>query len=335
MDVDVPKPEAGQVRIKVAYAGICGTDMHIYEWDGGYPTNPPVTLGHEFSGVVESVGDGVDPSLIGKDIVSETYYHTCGRCIYCQTGRKNLCPERYSIGSSVNGAMAEYVVVPEKNLHFIPDGVSLQEAAMIEPLACCLQGVLEFGGITAGDKVLITGPGAIGLMCMQAAIASGAEAGIAGIEKDRKRLEMGMKLGAKHMIFTDDPEVGKKITEIYPPYGPDIVFDCSGAGAAINFGLKVIRKGGHYVQVGLTDRPTMLDMNLITLKQLSVSGTFAQNTQWWMRALDMVAAKKIDLKPLISEPYPLEMWEEAFADYEKGQGFKYLLSVAAEDARKL
>lgn len=331
MDVPKPVPAPDQVCIRVAFAGICGTDMHIYKNDGGYPTKPPITLGHEFSGVVESVGADVDPSLIGKRVVSETYFHTCGKCMYCQTGHKNLCAERLSIGSGVDGAMADYVVVPAKNLHFIPDNLSMEEAAMTEPLACCVQAVLEFGNIKAGDKVLITGPGAIGLLCLQVAISCGAVVSIAGISKDELRLKKGLELGAKNIIYTDDPNVEQTIREIFGEYGPDLVFDCSGAGPAINFDLKTIRKGGRFVQVGLTGKPTSIDMNLITLKQLSVFGTFAQNVQWWDRALELMAEQKVKVGPLVSEPYPIERWEEAFADYIKGQGFKYLLSLEAED----
>ena len=328
MDVGVPKPAAGQVRIRVAYCGICGTDIHIYNDDGGYPTRPPVTLGHELSGIVDAVGDGVDAGLVGKRVVSETYYHTCGHCIYCQTGHKNLCPERASIGSGVNGAMAEYVVVPAGNLHLIPEGVSLKEAAMAEPMACCAQGVLEFGGITPGDKILITGPGAIGLMCLQVAVSAGGEVIMAGTAADEERLALALRLGAKDIICSDRPDVDQVIAEKFPPYGPDIVFDCSGAGPAIQLGLRAVRKGGRYVQVGLTGRPTTLDMNLITLKELSVYGTFAQKTEWWIRSLDLLRRKEIQLEPLVSHVYPIDEWQTAFEGILNKIGLKYLLKMS-------
>ncbi|MCD8084574.1 MAG: zinc-binding dehydrogenase [Clostridiales bacterium] len=330
MDMPVPVPAEGQVRIRVAYCGICGTDLHIYGGDGGYPTKPPVILGHELSGTVEEIGPGVDPGLLGQKVVSETYYHTCGHCIYCQTGHKNLCPEKRSIGSAVNGAMAEYVVVPATNLHPIPEGVSLKEAAMTEPLACCAQGVLEFGGIKPGDKVLITGPGVIGLMCLQLAIAAGGSVTMAGTAVDEERMEMAKRLGAEAVLYTDRPDAEEEIARQFPPFGPDVVLDCSGAGPAIALGLKVIRKGGRYVQVGLTGRPTTFDMNLITLKELSVYGTYAQKTRWWVAALELMRQGRIQLAPLISHTYPLERWEEAFRGCINKIGFKYLL-VAQED----
>lgn len=320
-----PEPKEGQVRIRVAYCGICGTDLHIYDGDGGYPTNPPVIMGHELSGAVDAVGEGVDPSWTGRRVVSETYYYTCGHCMYCQTGHKNLCPDKKSIGSWVDGAMAEYVVVPVKNLHLIPEKVSFKEAAMTEPLACCAQGVYEFGGITPGDKVLVTGPGAIGLMCMQLAIAAGGIVSIAGMTADKERLELAKELGASEIIYTDKPDAEEEIAKLFAPFGPDIVFDCSGAGPAINLGLKVIRKGGRYVQVGLTGRPTTLDMNLITLKELSVFGTYAQKTKWWSCALKLMELGKIKLEPIISHVYPLEKWEDAFESSIRKEGLKHML----------
>jgi len=330
MERQVPNPAPGQVRIKVSYSGICGTDIHILKDDGGYKTNPPVTLGHEFSGIVDQVGEGVDPCLVGKRVVSETYYITCGHCLYCQTGRKNLCPDRKSIGSGVDGAMAEYIVVPAKNLHIIPDNVGLREAAMTEPLACCAQAVLEKGNITAGDRILITGPGAIGLMCLQLAVLCGGRVTVVGRKCDEERLQLAKELGADFVAYSDDENAEEKIKATFAEFGADVVFECSGAPSAINMALNIIRKGGRYVQVGLTGQATTLDMNLITLKELDVFGTFAQKTVWWKRSLDLVEKGKIQLRPLISKIVPLERWQEAFELYSKGVGLKYLLSLSEE-----
>lgn len=327
MDMPRPIPEAGQVRIKVAYAGVCGTDIHIYTDDGGYPTKPPVTLGHELSGVIDAVGEGVDPSLVGKRVATETYYHTCGTCIYCQSGHKNLCPERLSIGSGVNGGMAEYVKVPVKNIHLLPDNVSMLEAAMIEPLACCARAILGLAYITPGDTVLITGPGTIGLMCLQLAKQCGGRVIVGGAQRDAARLELAKELGADEVLYTDCPEAKENVLALCKPYGPDVVVDCSGAGPAINFGLNVIRKGGNFVQVGLTGRPTQLDMNLITLKELTVHGSYAQNTEWYIRSLELLRQGKLNLKALTSEPYELDNWETAFQNHIAGVGFKHILKL--------
>lgn len=330
MDCEEPCPAAGQVRIQVHYGGICGTDIHIYKDDGGYSTNPPVILGHELSGVVESVGEGVSAGLIGKKVVSETYYHTCGHCFFCLAGRRNLCPERLSIGSGVNGVFAKYVVVPEGNLHILPEGVGLKEAAMTEPLACCVQAVLEKGEIKPGDRVLVTGPGAIGLMCLQLAILCGGRVTVAGMKKDQERLQLALQFGAENIVYSDEDNAVNPIKSLFGKYGADTVLECSGANSAINMALDVVRKGGHYIQVGLTGRPTTLNMNLVTLKELGISGTFAQKPVWWARSLELLQQKKISLDPLISGVLPLSRWQEAFDLYGGGVGFKYLLSPIEE-----
>ena len=134
-ELAIPLPKDNEVRIKVKYAGICGTDIHIFHGHG-YNFNPPVILGHEFSGIVDEVGTCADKNLVGNRVVSETYYYTCGKCYYCRAGKNNLCNQRKSIGSAVNGAFSEYIVVPEKNIHIIPDNVSFKDAALTEPLAC-------------------------------------------------------------------------------------------------------------------------------------------------------------------------------------------------------
>lgn len=327
MDMPMPVPAAGQVRIKVSYAGVCGTDIHIYTDDGGFPTIPPVTLGHEFSGVVESVGEGVDPGYVGKRVMAETYYHTCGTCMYCRSGLRNLCPERRSIGSAENGAMAEYVVVPVKNVHVLPDNVTLVEAAMTEPLACCARAILGLAGIVPGDTVLIVGPGTIGLMCMQLAKLCGGRVLVAGTQRDEKRLELAQKLGADEIIYSDRPDARDKVLELAPPFGPDVVADCSGAGPGIQFGLDVIRKGGRYVQVGLTSKPMQINMNQITLKELSFFGSNAQNTEWFVRSLELMRLGKINLKELLSTPYEFEDWETAFQAHIAGVGYKHVLKI--------
>lgn len=327
MEVGLPVPAPGQVRIKVAYAGVCGTDIHIYTDDGGYPTKPPVTLGHEFSGIVDSVGEGADTGLVGKRVISETYYHTCGKCIYCQSGHKNLCPEKASIGSAVNGAMADYVIVPEKNVHLIPDNVTLKEAAMTEPLACCARAILGLADIAPGDTVLITGPGTIGLMSLQLAKICGGRVIVAGTRRDKDRLSLALKLGADVVLYTDQENAKEQVKEQAGPYGPDVVVDCSGAGPAIVFGLEVIRKGGRFVQVGLTGKEMTLDMNLITLEEVAMLGSYAQNTEWFIRSLELLRQGKIYLQDLISPPYELEDWESAFQGHINGAGYKFMLKV--------
>ena len=324
-DMPIPEPKKGEIRIKVKVAGICGTDLHIY-YDDIYPTNPPVILGHEISGIIDSLGEGVKDISVGERVTSETYYYTCGTCCYCRTGRNNLCNKRLSIGSGVNGGFTEYLVVPAKNIHRIPSNISFEEAAMTEPLACCIQAVLEKTKITAGDNVLITGPGAIGLLCLQLVKASGAQCILVGAPKDADRLKLAEKLGADLILDTSNKELANSIEKYCNNIGPDIVLECSGAEAAAKLCLDVIKKGGMYTQVGLFSRPITMDLTRFTLKELVLNGTFAQKWPSWEKAIKLLSKGLVKTKPLISEVMPLEQWEEAFDKSSKGIGIKYLLT---------
>ncbi len=173
--------------LEVVGAGICGTDLHIV--DGEYETVTPVTIGHEVSGVVVGLGDGVEDSWLGARVASETYFSTCGGCEYCRAGRTNLCPERRSIGTHVDGAFAPRVVVPSTNLHRLPDWLDAHAAALIEPLACVCHSVLEpEPAVQNGDDVLVTGPGPVGLLAAQVARAAGGNVHVRGTPRDDRRL---------------------------------------------------------------------------------------------------------------------------------------------------
>src|ERR1700756_4888323 len=187
---DVPKPSAGpdQVVIKVDSAGICGTDLHIYLDE--FETYPPVTIGHETAGTVVEIGPEVTGWTVGDRVTTETYFYTCGECAPCRQGRPNLCRRRRSIGSKQDGAFARYLLTPAANLHRVPDDLDLESAALTEPLACAVHGILETAGVQAGDNVAITGPGPIGLLALQLAKVAGATVALMGTDVDHERLAL-------------------------------------------------------------------------------------------------------------------------------------------------
>ena len=234
---DVP---AGCVRLAVRAAGICGTDLHIEA--GEYPSVPPVTMGHEVCGTVVETGAGVDAAWDGERVVSETYFSTCGRCRHCRAGRPNLCPERRSIGTHVDGAFAESVVVPAHGLHRVPEALADAAAALCEPLACVCQSLLDPPAIMPGDRVLVVGPGAIGLLAAQVAAAGGAEVEVRGTAQDGPRLALARDLGCETSLAGEDALDG----DAY-----DVTVDCSGAGPGIADALRAARPGGRHVQIGL------------------------------------------------------------------------------------
>jgi L-iditol 2-dehydrogenase len=310
-DRDEPQVTAGQVVLDVAAAGICGTDLHIE--DGEYASRPPVTMGHEVSGVVAELGEGVDEAWRGARVVTETYFSTCGRCEWCTSGRTNLCPERRSIGSFVDGGFAPRLLVPARNLHRIPDWLDTRAASMTEPLACCCQS-LPPGSVARGDSVLVVGPGPVGLLAAQVARAAGGEVHVRGTPRDASRLEAAAALGFSTST-TEDGEAG--------PF--DVVVECSGHEAGMAFAFESAGRGARYVQIGLAGKAVTLPFDLTCFKELTITSGNASTPASWDRALELIEQRLVDLDTLLSEAVPLEEWEQAFAATRAGAGIKYVL----------
>jgi L-iditol 2-dehydrogenase len=322
---EVPQPEAGpgQVLVAVRAAGICGTDLHIYHDE--YPTRPPVVLGHELAGEVAAVGEGVSRVAAGDRVTTETYFHLCGVCRYCRSGQPNLCPERRSIGSGVDGGFARYVVAPERNVHRLPDRLSFAEAALTEPLACVVHGALELPKVTAGDVAVVAGPGAIGLLTLQVARAAGAAVVVLGTAADRRRLALARELGATAAIDIEAEDAAPIIQELSGGWGADIVYECSGAGPAALDLLTHARRGGQYAQIGLFGKPVAWDLDQVCMKELRVTGSNASVPSAWRTALRLLGEGSVRTAPLISDVYPLQRWDEAFQRFERREGVKLLL----------
>jgi L-iditol 2-dehydrogenase len=311
--VERPEPaaRARHVVLDVVAAGICGTDLHIV--DDEFPSTAPVTLGHEISGVVASLGEGVDGAWQGARVVSETYFSTCGTCAWCRAGRRNLCPERRSLGSAVDGGFAPRVEVPLENLHRIPDWLDGMAAPLLEPLACCCQSLPE-GVVGDGDDVLVVGPGPVGLLAAQVATAAGGAVHVRGVPRDATRLSLAASLG-----------FATSTTEAESPGEFDVVVECSGHESGMTFALESVRRGGRYVQIGLAGKPVSLPFDLVCFKELTVTSGNASTSASWRRALALVDSRAVALEPLVSAAVPLECWEEAFADIRAGAGVKHVL----------
>ncbi len=322
-EAPVPEPGPGQVLLAVRAAGICGTDLHIYHDE--YPTQPPVILGHELAGEVAAVGEGVAGVKPGARVTTETYFHLCGTCRFCRGGQPNLCPERRSIGSGVNGGFAPYVVVPERNVHMLPEGLSFREAALPEPLACVVHGALELPKVTAGDIAVIAGPGAIGLLTLQAAQAAGASVIVLGTNVDHRRLDLARELGAAAAIDIGEEDAAPIVQSLTGGWGADVVFECSGAGPAALGLLAHLRRGGQYAQIGLFGKPVAWDLDQVCLKELRVTGSNASIPSAWRTALRLLAEGRVQTAPLISDVFPLAGWDEAFARFERREGVKVML----------
>jgi L-iditol 2-dehydrogenase len=329
-EIEEPAPPAGHVKIAVRAAGICGTDLHIYYDE--YRSFPPVVLGHEISGEVAEVGPGVERVRAGDRVTTETYASTCGSCRYCRAGRANLCPERRSIGSGVNGGFASYLVVPEHNVRVLPEHVSFEEGALTEPLACVVHGVLETSTVTPGDLAVIAGPGAIGLLTLQVVRAAGAHTIVLGTDVDEHRLQTARALGAEAALNVLRDDYRSRIDALTDGNGADIVYECSGAGPAAQMLLDLVRRGGRYAQIGLSGKPVSWNLDHVVMKELTVTGSFASTPSSWGRALRLMADGSVNLKPLISGIFPITEWRTAFDIVEQRSGLKTLLRPVEEPA---
>lgn len=325
-DIEEPTPQLGQVKIKVRAAGICGTDLHIYKDE--FRSFPPVVLGHEIAGEIDELGDGVIGSGLeaGMRVTTETYFSTCGICAYCRTGHQNLCLNRRSIGSAVNGGFTNYLVVPAKNIHPLPDNLGFQAGALTEPLACVVHGVLTHNTVAAGDVAVIAGPGAIGLLTLQVVKACGATVVMLGTNADEARLVLAKQLGADHIVNVQHSDPKTLIAEITPEgLGADVVYECSGAGAAAQQLLEVARRGGRYVQIGLFGKPIAWDLDQVCYRELTVTGSNASVPWAWTRALQLLESGLVKTDPLITHTFPVTEWQQAFDTFEAKHGVKMIL----------
>ena len=319
---DIAEPQAGpgQALIRVRAAGICGTDLHIYHDE--FKTVPPVVMGHEVAGDVVAVGPDTDAPL-GARVTTETYFSTCGHCRYCRDGRTNLCLQRKSIGSGVNGGFTDYVVVPAANLHVLPESIDFEAGALTEPLACVVHGVLNMRTVRAGDVAVIAGPGAIGLLTLQVVKAAGATVVMLGTDADAHRLALARELGADYTLNVQQDDPTALVAAITDEgLGADVVYECSGAGPAAQQLLPLVRRRGRYAQIGLFGKPVAWDLDQICYKELTVTGSNASVPSSWTRALRLMAAGTVRTAPLISHRFPVSEWQRAFDVFDRKEGIK-------------
>ena len=260
--VNKPKIDENGVLIRVKVTGICGSDIHVQNWDTNLPINPPVIIGHEFSGEVVEVGSSVEGFEVGDRVVPETSYHVCGVCLPCRTGRYNACAERLILGYSFDGGFAEYCAVPSRLVHHLPDNVSFEAGALCEPLAACLNGIFDRTEITPGDIVAIAGPGPIGLLCLQLVKSQGAYVILCGASGDEERLDLGKKLGADVVLNVEEQDPIDAISELTDGTGCDAFIECSGSPAAVHMGLEITCRLGQYTQIGLFGHDVAIDLDI-------------------------------------------------------------------------
>lgn len=323
---EVPRPERlgdDEALLRSEAVGICGSDVHQYHNTQSWKVNVPVVLGHEFCGTVAEVGHGVKDFKPGDRVASETAARICGRCAYCRSGEYNLCPQRLGFGYGLDGAMAEYVRVPARCLHHLPDSVSFEKAALTEPCCVAYNATCMKTHVRPGDRVLVLGPGAIGLLCLSLAKLSGAGwLGVAGLKQDRERLALGAKLGAGHVLDGTAEENLAAIRSTGDGLGVDVVIDATGHSAPLHFALSAIRPGGQITKVGWGPQPLNFSLDPLVQKAARIQGSFSHNWAIWEKVIGLMAAGQLDPTPLIRRVEPLSRWQLCFEEMARGEAVK-------------
>ncbi len=323
-DKEIPQPGAGEVKIEVKYAGICGSDIHTYE--GHYKVGVPVTLGHEFSGEVVEVGEDVTEFKPGDRVTSETTFYICGECEYCQNGDYNLCNYRKGLGTQQDGGFAKYLVARKDSVHHLPDNVDYKSAAMTEPLACTHHAVAKTE-INEGDVVVVIGPGPIGLFTAQVAKSRGATVIITGLTNDRVRLNKAEEIGIDYAVDTQKQDLKELVNGLTDGYGADIVFECSGAAPAAKQGLDLLRKKGQYGQVGIFARPEIeFDLEKVIQKEIRLVGSRSQKPADWEPSLELMNNGRVNAKAMVTHEFDITEWDKAYEAIKSGEAIKVLLT---------
>lgn len=307
-DRPVPQCGAGQVLIRIAYAGICGSDLHIYN-KGMFIQNIPEIMGHEFSGTVAGTGAGVTSFKVGDKVTANPMV-TCGECVACRTGFPGSCSHLGFIGEVRPGAYAQYIVLPEKDVVATPNHADLKQLALAEPLAVALN-ICEKASLKENDRVLIVGPGPIGLLTLLAARAVYGVKDITVMGRSKARLELAAKLGAK--VITGDSSGSPDSESSYCTDGfYDVVIEAAGNASAFNTAVSHVLPGGRVYVVSIFEDDFIFDINEIVAKQISVTGCNVYSTEHIRQAAELIADGKVDVTPLISGVYRPEECSDAF-----------------------
>jgi 2-desacetyl-2-hydroxyethyl bacteriochlorophyllide A dehydrogenase len=306
-EVDEPEATEDQVVVEVKAAGICGSDVkHLLR-----VRETPVILGHECSGEIVEVGSRVEGWSVGDRVVTETSGHVCGRCYYCMTGDYHLCRERRGLGSGMDGVFTRFIALPPRLLHAIPDGLSYDEAALVQPCADIANAVIRKADVCPGDTVVVLGPGPMGLLTTQIAKARGAstvvQTGHRGV-----RLGIAGKIGADVTIPVEEEDPVERVMGLTGGLGADVVFEASGAGSAALQAFEIVRRKGQVTFIASPPSPVDFGFRGILGKALTVRGSIMSKWIDYERAIGMMSTGAVRAAPIITHRFPITEWREAF-----------------------
>jgi threonine 3-dehydrogenase len=328
--IAVPAIGPSDVLVKVKRAGVCGTDLHIFDWDAWAQRRikPPLTVGHEFMGAVAAIGPAVRGVAIG-DRVSAEGHISCGNCLLCRTGEAHICEHVQIIGVDTDGAFATYVRVPAVNVWRLDPGIPDDWAAVYDPLGNAVHTVMAAG--VSAKSVVITGVGSIGLMAIPVARAAGAAA-VYAVDVNPAKLELAARVGADGTLLASDPNLVDEVLRRTNGDGVDVLLEMSGSGAAIDAGLAMVRNGGRAALLGIPSGDVKINLaERIIFKGLTVLGINGRKMfETWYQAEAFLRSGRVDLTPIITHVLPLGAYEECFELMRSGRAAKIVLDVEAE-----
>ena len=320
---DLPRPEFGpdDVLLEVEAVGVCGSDLHQWTGSHSWPVNYPVVLGHEFGGRIVEAGADVQNWKAGDQVVSETAAVIDPDSPLTRGGLYNLDPRRKGFGYGVNGAMTRFVRVPARCLHRVPAGLPMAEAALTEPCCVAYNAVVNNARVRPGDRVVVLGPGPIGILCVAMARLLGAQVALVGLERDRVRLEIARHYGCE--IIIGDAAAWARDRD---GLGVDGVIDAAGSSAALKVALDLVRPNGWISKVGWGPQPLNFSLDPLVQKNVTLQGSFSHNWPVWERVLALMAARQLDVRPIIGGSWQLNDWHEAFDKMHRGDIVKAVLT---------
>lgn len=319
---EIDKPEIGEedVLLEIANVGVCGSDLHQWTADHSWPVNYPVVLGHEFAGHIVAIGNRVMGWKLLDRVVSETAAIINPNNPLSRTGLYNLDPDRKGFGYGVNGAMTRFVKVPARCLHRIPDHLPFEEACLTEPCCVAYNAVVGNSRIKPGDRVIVLGPGTIGILCAAVAKLCGAEVAVVGLEGDRNRLEIAQQYGCE-IIIGDATAWSKRSDGL----GADFVIDAAGSSITLKIALELVRPNGQITKVGWGPQPLGFSLDQLVQKNITLQGSFSHNWPVWEKVIALLASGTLNVKPIIGGVWPITAWKEAFEKMHQGEVVKSVL----------
>lgn len=319
---EIEKPNIGpsDVLLEVVNVGVCGSDLHQWTADHSWTVNYPVVLGHEFGGHIVELGTDVKNWKEGDRVVSETAAVIDLNSPMTKQGLYNLDPTRKGFGYGVNGAMTRYVKVPARCLHAVPQKLSFEQACLTEPCSVAYNAVVMNSHIRPGDRVVVIGPGTIGILCAAMARLCGAEVAVLGLETDSNRLEIAKKYGCEALI-NDASEWANQQDGL----GADTIIDAAGVSATLKMAMQLVRPNGRITKVGWGPQPLNFSLDPLVQKNVTLQGSFSHNWPIWEKVLSLLSSGQLDVKPIIGGVWSIIDWHEAFEQMHSGKVVKSVL----------